>query len=556
MIVGQVIAVDSTTPISVNIPGSGAATVTGVKLSNASSIFVVARIGPSSMYIDPQTYIVTPLGGLTTTIELYLAPGQSGAAAIYPTFFYSTDGPVSVSGGSINQQTVTIGGGTVDVTIPGTVTVVTGSSALDVAGSVTADITNASLNVTGDVAISSGTVDIQSSGSNTIPITGSVTADITNASLKVTGGVKIDSVTSGTFIDVKNSPGTTIGISSDQLVVLSQSSTLPITTNSGGDYSATLFTLPPSDFPPTSSVPGNTHALLCLLESTVTPPSGSTSTVITTLSVQDSQYQAISYGQYTQTSTYNAADGGFIVSGYYQPPIQSTTPFVDTGDDIVVLYNLSGQPSSTYEISYTVLIVAYTASIPQGTELNVAISNTAVGGDLSGQYPDPLVVGLQGVPISSTPPFTNQVLEYNGLQWAPATASSGGPLDTYVSAEYTSAINVPSSVNANTFVDQSAFQTTFVAPPNGQVFIQTLMILFIENTTYCFLNWSDSSLQTFGMTNFINPNSSGSFDIYSPKWFINGLTPGNSYTLFLCVSESGNYPIQLTPLSSVTNPTP
>jgi hypothetical protein len=56
------------------------------------------------------------------------------------------------------------------------------------------------------------------------------------------------------------------------------------------------------------------------------------------------------------------------------------------------------------------------------------------GGDLSGTFPDPTVVGLQGTPIASTAPTSGQVLKYNGSAWTPAadstapTGSAGGVL--------------------------------------------------------------------------------------------------------------------------------
>ena len=117
----------------------------------------------------------------------------------------------------------------------------------------------------------------------------------------------------------------------------------------------------------------------------------------------------------------------------------------------------------------TVLPTSYEGLIWNGTEWSPGPTVTGLAsGDLGASYPNPTVVKLQSRPVSATVPALNEVLVWNGTAWAPGanvTGAAGGDLGgTYPNPSVVKLQSSPVSATAPLVSDALVWNGTAWAP--------------------------------------------------------------------------------------------
>lgn len=74
------------------------------------------------------------------------------------------------------------------------------------------------------------------------------------------------------------------------------------------------------------------------------------------------------------------------------------------------------------------------------------------GGDLSGTYPNPVVAGIQNVPVAATAPSSGSQLIYNGAQYTPALPTQYFPKGTGLAPSAEAAAAITPFINGTTVV--------------------------------------------------------------------------------------------------------
>jgi hypothetical protein len=115
-----------------------------------------------------------------------------------------------------------------------------------------------------------------------------------------------------------------------------------------------------------------------------------------------------------------------LVAAFFPPATGLTTTQMPTnsGNKVIYVGNVGTAPITQSSSGVILWSASGRLHAMQSDGVSFALQ-AEMGGDTSGNYPNPTVSGIQTVPVSSTAPTAGQVLQYNGSDWAPSNAGFG-----------------------------------------------------------------------------------------------------------------------------------